>query len=292
MCSFESRIAWPVFDNHGNYADCEPLEQRILIALLTKGRSTVAQLIQNTSLGPRHIRNGLGVLIQQNLVYHGTSPDTRSTNYEANPTACYNIVRYGKILEAVESQYGSAERDLVQTLMLLGHAKVGDLDQAFEARRSHVNGYNNGVREVSSHAINSNGSLRSVLARLIQAEIIETVRPDSLRNPAEILHEMKTEATKAAPGEKMTSKVKAERENQALERFREFKDQSRSLKRQLDQTWGSAKRRKLENGMQRNGHNEDDSPPPLNVRATVMHRDKQGTLSNRRTAKHHCQTKP
>ena len=211
--------------------------------------------------------------MQQNLLYFHTSTDSRVTNYETNYVACYNLIRYGKILEIIDSQYGAAERDLVQTLMLLGHAKIADLNQAFESRTPKVNGHSNGLHAPSLHLIDSEGSLHSVLARLIQAEIIETVRPDSFRNPAEVYHEIKAEVTKVAPGEKPSSKNKVDQQRVITERFRTFKEQSRLLKRQIDQNEGPVtKKRKLGNGVQQNGHHDDYEVSQLNVstRAVIV----------------------
>lgn len=222
--------------------------------------------MHHTSLGPRQLRNGLGVLTQQNLLYHHTDPDTRSTNYEVNSTACYNLVRSGKILETIESQYGVAERDLVQTLMQLGYARVADLTHAFTSRAPKMNGHTNGSHEPSSGLIESKAHLHAALARLVQAEILETVRPESFRNPAEVYREIDADVTKTAPGEK-ASKYRIEQHMQTVQSYKAFRDQSKALKRQLDQTSGyTTKRRKLQNGHHHldNPTNADDLD--LNVR--------------------------
>jgi len=240
------------------------VSQRILAALFTKGRSSIAQLAQHTSLGPRQLRNGLAVLIQHNLLYHYTDPDSRVTNYETNSDACYSLVRSGKILEVIDSQYGTAERDLVQTLMQLGYARVADLTHAFSSRAPKTNGHANGTHESGSGLIESEDHLNAVLTRLIQAEIVETVRPDSFRNPAEVYREIETELTKTGPGEKAT-KSKGEQQTAIIERFRTFRDQGRMLKRQLDQSNGPVtKKRKLQNGA---SHVDDpfDEVAQLNV---------------------------
>lgn len=238
-----------------------------MIALLTKGRSTITQLVQHTALTPRHLRNGLAVLIQQNLLYHNTNSDTDVTSYEANPSASYNLVRSGKILAIIEDQYGVAERELVQTLMLLGHARIADLSQAFGSRAPKSNAHTNGDHESHNGLIESESHLNSVLGRLIRAEIIETVRPESFHNPNDVYQEIEDEATKTRPGEKL-AKNKGEVQRQIIERFRAFRDQPRILKRQLDQTGGFApKRRKLTNGAAQNGHSDDGyDSPRLNVR--------------------------
>ncbi|KAH7155320.1 RNA polymerase III subunit RPC82-domain-containing protein [Dactylonectria estremocensis] len=246
------------------------LPSRILIALLTKGRSTIAQLVQYTSLTPRHLRNGLAVLIQQNLLYHHTNQDTNVISYEANAGACYSLVRSGKILEIVDRQYGTAERELVQTLMLLGHARIADLAQAFGSRAPKTNGHMNGNHDSHSGLIESENHLNSVLGRLLRAEIIETARPDSFRNPTDVRREIEDDVLKTAPGEKAASKNKAESQRQIIDRLRTFRDQGRMLKRQLDATGGFvSKRRKLENGRTQNGHSYEEEAPQINPNVIV-----------------------
>lgn len=243
--------------------------QRILAALFTKGRSTIAQLAQYTSLPPRYLRNGLSVLIQQNLLYHNTDSDSRGTNYEANPDACYSLVRVGKILEAIESQYGTAERDLVQTLLQLGFARIADLTQAFKGRAPKANGHHTNGSSDASGLIDSESHLHAVLGRLIQAEIIETMRADSFRNPREVHREIEQEMTRTAPGEK-TTKITGEQQGQIIAKYRTFKEQGKSLKRQLDITRGSTgKRRKLQNGTGRHLDDDDFDGAPLNPNIVV-----------------------
>ncbi|TQV97989.1 RNA polymerase III subunit Rpc82 [Cordyceps javanica] len=261
------------------------LPSRILVALLTKGRSTIAQLAQYTSLQPRFLRNGLSVLIQQNLLYHHTDSDSKGTNYEANPDACYSLVRSGKILEAIESQYGTAERDLVQTLLQLGFARIADLTQAFKGRAPKSNGHTNGSTDAPSGLIESESHLNAVLGRLIQAEIIETMRADSFRNPRDIYREIEQEMTRTAPGEK-TSKITVEQQGQIMSKYRTFKEQGKSLKRQLDITRGTTgKRRKLHNGRGRQLDDDLDAPPlNPNIVVRINHEKCLVELRNHRMA--------
>lgn len=245
------------------------LPSRILVALFTKGRCTISQLVQQTSLGPRHLRNGLGVLIQQSLLYHYTDPDAGVTSYEANSDACYNLVRSGKILEVIDDRYGTAERDLVQTLMQLGYARIADLTHAFTSRAPKTNGHTSGSHESSSGRIESKDHLNAALARLLQAEILETVRPESFRNPADVYGEIVADVTKIAPGEK-ASKNKIEMHMQIVEKYKTFRDQSRALKRQLDQSFGpNTKRRRLQNGSRRHDDLSFDDAPDLNPNIVV-----------------------
>lgn len=236
--------------------------------MLTKGRSTTTQLGHNTTLNLRQLRNGLAVLFQQNLLYTRIDNESRTTHYEASPDACYNLVRAGKILEFVERQFGTSERDLVQTLLQLGHAKINDLSQAFSARNPFVNGGDHGSNGTTNGLIASEDGLLIGLGRLIQAGIVETVRPDSFRNPVDVFHEIRNEATRSLPGMKNT-KSKTEQQQQILGNWRKYREQTKTVKRQLDQSRGAApKRRRLANGKAANGGLDDDEDdvPNLNVR--------------------------
>lgn len=247
------------------------LPSRILAALFAKGRSNITQLGLYTQLGPRQIRNGLGVLNQQNLLYHHTDTTTKRTTYEANPGACYNLVRSGKILEMIDSQYGTAERDLVQTLLLLGYARIAELTHAYQSRAPTSNGHANGhgANGPSSGLIGSEAELHNVLSHLIRCEIIETVRPQSFRNPNDVYHEIEADVTKTAPGEKAT-KTKIDQQRQIMEQYRSFRDQPTALKRQLDQFGGPVtKRRKLEGGSGEDDRAMDYDIPPLNPNVVV-----------------------
>lgn len=205
----------------------------------------------------------MGILVQQNLIYHHTDTDNGVTYYEANPDACYNLVRSGKVLDVIECNYGSAERELVQTLMLLGHARVADLVQAFSSRLSKTNGHSNGTHSDADEKITSQSQLHQALSRLIQAEIVEPVRPESFRKPTDIFHEIRDDVAKTAPGEKATKK-KDQQTQETADRFRQYRDRSKLLKRQLDQDHGlTFKRRKIGNGV--GDHHEGGRVVEVNV---------------------------
>ncbi|KAF4447950.1 DNA-directed RNA polymerase III subunit RPC3 [Fusarium austroafricanum] len=189
------------------------------------------------------------------------------TSYQANADACYNLVRSGKILNVIENQYGIAERELAQTLMQLGHARIADLSQAFGSRAPKINGHANGDHDSHDGLIESENHLNSVLVRLIRAEIVETVRPESFRNPKDAYREIEDDVTKPRPGEKVT-KGKVEAQREVIERSRNYRDQSKTLKRQLDMSGGpKPKRRRLANGASQNGHGYD--APRLNPNVVV-----------------------
>ncbi|KAF5584665.1 DNA-directed RNA polymerase III subunit RPC3 [Fusarium pseudoanthophilum] len=208
-----------------------------------------------------------GELPSQNLLYHHTDANTDITYYQADADACYNLVRSGKILNVIENQYGIAERELAQTLMQLGHARIADLSQAFGSRAPKLNGHANGEHKTHDGLIESESHLNAVLVRLIRAELVETVRPESFRNPKDVYREIEDEVTKPRPGEKVT-KGKIEAQREVIERSRTYRDQPKTLKRQLDMSGGpKPKRRKLVNGATQNGHAYD--APKLNPNVVI-----------------------
>ncbi|KAK1986006.1 RNA polymerase III subunit RPC82 [Colletotrichum cereale] len=255
---------------------CGELPARILGVLFSKGRSTIAQLVQTTALTPRQLRHGLAVLVQQNLVYHQADSKNTIATYEANPNGCYSLIRAGKIIEMVGIEYGGAEQEVVQTIMQLGHARVSDLLQAFESRdglgingdhasNGHVNGHGSKPRTNGNTLAHSSHELHAILSRLIAAEIVDQVGPKTFRNPEDVYREIEEEVTKTAPGERTTARNKELMQQEVAKRLREARDESKKLKRQVGRGGMlPTKRRKLANGNgQRQYSDWDDDVPEL-----------------------------
>lgn len=72
------------------------------------------------------------VLVQQHLVYWATSAEDNNTLYEANHETSYALVRAGKYVKFTEDRHGDFAGGVLSNLLLLGHARVGDLAQAYE----------------------------------------------------------------------------------------------------------------------------------------------------------------
>lgn len=83
------------------------------------------------------VKHGLSVLIQQHLVLWYTSQNDHLTLYEANTTVAYSLVRSGKYIKFAEAQAGEFAGKVISNLLLLGHARVGDLVQAYRVGQSH-----------------------------------------------------------------------------------------------------------------------------------------------------------
>ncbi|KAF3359455.1 hypothetical protein VDGD_04053 [Verticillium dahliae] len=237
------------------------LPARIIAILLSKGRSTIPQLVRHTSLPPRQMRHGLAVLVQQNLLYHHAIAGSSVASYEANPDACYNLVRSGKIIDMVGTEYGLAEQEVFQTIMQLGHARVSDLVQAFGFHPDQ-NGANGGHSSDGRRRAGATGSahvqtlqdLHTTLGRLIIAELIDQVGPKTFRNIEDVYREIEEDALRGEPGEKLTAKHKEAQQETIISRCVAAREESKKLKRQLMQTMPFiAKRRKLTNGVHSNG---------------------------------------
>ena len=95
------------------------------------GRLSLRSLAQRLRLTDNQLKRGLAVLVQQHLVFHHTSSREDITYYEANWLAAYFLIRSGKIITLVESEFGAAAGEIVNNLLLQGHATVGDLLHAY-----------------------------------------------------------------------------------------------------------------------------------------------------------------
>lgn len=248
--------------------------QRIIALLFSKGKSTISQLVQHTSLSPRTIRHGLAVLVQQNLLYVYSASESRFASYEANADACYNLSRFGKIVEMVGAEFGPAEEEVLRTLMQLGHARVSDLVQAFGFHTANGTSASNGHAangESNTHArgagnVHSLPELYAVLGRLVIAEIIDQVGPKTFRNPNDVLREIEDDVMKSLPGEKPTAKQKEKLKESVIAKYQVAQDESKKLKRQLVQTMPmTVKRRRLANGAHSNGSAALGDVAPIDV---------------------------
>lgn len=164
-------------------------------------------LYKHTHLSPRQLRHGLVVLVQQNLVFHDIDEDSGLTYYEANLFAAYSLIRSGKILQAVESRYGTVAKDIVQNLLLLGHTRISHLESAYEAK---INQQTNKTLDETSSAkknetnipsegepagIHTLGQLHAVLLRLLQVGVVEEVLAHMFSSPSDTYSRIEKETT-------------------------------------------------------------------------------------------------
>ena len=266
------------------------LPSRIFSVLLSRGRSSVGQLGQYTSMTQKQLRHGLAVLIQQNLLYYYVDHDTKTATYEANPDPAYNLIRIGKILEMVESAYGPAVKDVMQSLLLLGQTRVSDLKAAYEGkiRRSTeaaqhasldadmVDGEAPPVAKKPTLPVKSVAQLNSIICRLAEAELVDVVHGLTLVSPEDVYKDVEERVTRVKfPGGVKGGKGKAEFEEAVAMELCKVRRESKSLKRKLEDSGPAAKRRKLLNGAGANGVNgvngdhEPEGDPVLDPRLVI-----------------------
>ena len=172
-------------------------------------------------------KHGLSVLVQQHLVLWYTSPEDHLTSYEANTAVAYSLVRSGKYIKIAEARAGEYAGKVISNLLLLGHARVSDLMQAYQEGQSKsthdrllaVN-YESSSRPKSSsygHADRrneeQNAILRSIygtLCDLLRTELISRVHISHFRSDAD----NRSEAEKVVP-HPAEYKAKSKRERDA-----------------------------------------------------------------------------
>ncbi|KAI0182137.1 RNA polymerase III subunit RPC82-domain-containing protein [Hypoxylon sp. FL1284] len=250
------------------------LPSRIFDDLLARGRSTIVQITQHTSLNFRQVRHGIAVLIQMNLVFHDTDPDSGVVCYEANSYAAYNLVRIGKILDMVHTKYGRSAETLVHEVLVRGHARISDLSQAFQDRHDERRNGTNGVSQNGYSHVNGNGMTNGVgdsemedhgkdgytdleaqaydsLAQLMVAGILEPVTSTSFQSPQDLRNMVEQEYLADYPTGVRGAKQTSEFEKHVRDKLRGIQSESTRLKKKLGAEFmpeHSSKRTKLTNG--------------------------------------------
>jgi len=231
--------------------------------LLRRGRLTIHQLRQRTRLSIKQLEHGLAILVQQNLIYYQEHQDLKSfettTHYEANQDAAYDLVRFGKTMEIVESRYGIIARDMVESLLLLGHAKVSDLLDAWQ-ERSQVKGKTNGHRGLNGtngthgEACDPIREASSVLMKLLEAGLIQPIFPRMFNSPTDTQNRIEHAIEQTFEGGPKGVKQKAELKNRIRDKLNcmrsevedwKPKGKKRLLNGEVNGTNGNGKRRRL-----------------------------------------------
>ncbi|KAI9815698.1 MAG: RNA polymerase III subunit C82 [Pycnora praestabilis] len=198
------------------------LSSRVFSTLLRYGRLPLPALIHHAHLPPRQLKHGLAVLIQQHLVLHYTSPEDETTQYEADWKNAYALVRSGKVIKLAEGRFGESAGGIISNLLLLGHAKVGDLVDAYGLGSSktkssvtagvlQVNGKGlpNGMGNPHENSKSQDhftclGDLHTTLHTLFHAGFVAQVREGHFRSPVD----SQNEAERAVMREKFPTGVK------------------------------------------------------------------------------------
>ncbi|KAL2135797.1 hypothetical protein VTI74DRAFT_6863 [Chaetomium olivicolor] len=266
------------------------LPSRIFATLLSKGRSTLPQLAQYTAMTARQLRHGLAVLQQHNLLFYHVDPGAEFAFYEANAEHAYNLVRAGKILEMIDTSFGPAAKDVMQSLLLSGQTRISDLVAAYQEKieqadkvvaahgdddgfGADVNGVNGDPQsEEKNGLIKSTAHLDSIICRLVEAELIDVVHTKTFESPQDVLKTVEKEVMdKYFPTGVKGNKAKAELQERIAEGLRRVRGESKSLKRKLEQNGSAAKRRKLFAGLggAANGVQDEDMDPALDPKQVI-----------------------
>ncbi|KAK4156383.1 RNA polymerase III subunit RPC82-domain-containing protein [Chaetomidium leptoderma] len=266
------------------------LPSRIFAILLSKGRSTLPQLAQYTSMTPRQLRHGLAVLQQHNLLFYHVDSGAEFAAYEANADHAYNLARTGKILEMIDSSFGAPAKDVMQSLLLSGQTRISDLVAAYQVKIEHANkaaaaigddhdfgAETNGVNgdlhpaKKAGALVKSTAHLNSIICRLVEAELIDVVHTKTFESHQDVLKTVEKEVMdKHFPAGIKGNKAKIELQERIAEGLRKVRGESKSLKRKLEQNGTAAKRRKLFAGIgMANGVHEEDMDPALDPRQVI-----------------------
>lgn len=263
------------------------LSSRIFTVLVRRGRLTLQQLSQHSGIRPVLLKQGLVILIQQNLLYYNHDSLLDITFYEANWDAAFALARTGRILDVVEGRLGEDAKDVVQNLLLLGNTRIGDLVDAYAQKKAqaekatavvngtvngkteeHVNGtgeveLTNGDNQATRKAGLAHVQLDSILYLLLQCGYIQPVSAGLFKSPADAYADLEREVMKEHfEGGIKGPKKQIEFQTLVRTRLTDMRHKARDWqplvtgnKRLRDEIGpaGPDKRRKLSNGAALNG---------------------------------------
>ena len=149
------------------------------------------------------------------------------TLYEANTAVAYSLVRSGKYVKIAEAEAGHFAGKVISNLLLLGHARVGDLARAYRVVpykttndgsaatqgqsgkvKSRTSNYAEGVVEEPN---DTPGSIHGTLCNLLRSGLVSQVHISHFRSDAD----NRSEAGNAVPkAEEYKAKNKKEQEAQ------------------------------------------------------------------------------
>ena len=258
--------------------------QQIFRTLARWGRITLPTLLQHSELPPRYIRHGLTVLVQQHLILHITPDTDSSTFYEVDPEGAYNLVRAGKAIALVQDRHGSGAGQVISNLLQLGHARVGDLEDAYkftvkddstiDSAAEHINGEGlpNGIErghmvtKAQDKKITSRADLHRTLHQLLEAGFITRVHKRTFYTYADREAEAEAEVILAEFPDGKTSgpKAKLRFDTSVSSKKRKWREEEDELSNDVYANKQAPKRPRT-NGAMTNGHSHAEDGPTLQV---------------------------
>ena len=228
------------------------------------------------------------MLVQQHLICHITPDADSSTFYEVDPQGAYNLMRAGKAVALVEERFGTGAGQIVSNLLQLGHARVGDLEDAYkftskdhpavDTAAEHINGEGlpNGIErgrmttKPQDKKITSKADLHQTLHRLLENGFITRVHKRTFYTPADKEAEAESEVMMAEfPDGKTTGPKAKERFDRSVnDRKRKWREEEDELSNDVYVNKGGsqAQKRMRMNGTS-NGRTLGEDGPTLQVSA-------------------------
>ncbi|KAL0260408.1 RNA polymerase III subunit C82 [Diplodia seriata] len=240
------------------------MAERVFSILAKFGRLTIRGVLKYSDLTTRDIKHGLAVLIQQNLVLHYTTEG--EVFYEPHWGEAYALVRAGKIVKMVEDRFGESAGGLVSNLLLLGHAGISDLADAYgvssktggvDSESLHVNG--NGIvngDDASAGAdrtqvhIKTLDDLHRILRQLLDAGFIIPARRRHFYPTSDLRNEAERIVKANVFGGQVKGKQVAEMEVEVNKLLKKWRDEEEDEEVQAGGVSAGMKRGREDNNLQ------------------------------------------
>ncbi|KAK5136441.1 hypothetical protein LTR08_003086 [Meristemomyces frigidus] len=172
------------------------LSAQIFATLTEHGRQTIHALAEHAGLPMRRVRAAVGSLMEEQLI-HQYAEEGAPSYYSNNWRNAYNLVRHTNIVDLVNDRHGERAGHIVGNILQLGHARVGDLADAYELlpvskRDGGVdtdNGMSNGGAKTNGAAASHVGSAsecHSSLRALLRAGILVKVGMRAYMPPSDL----------------------------------------------------------------------------------------------------------
>ncbi|KAL8700155.1 MAG: hypothetical protein Q9201_005599 [Fulgogasparrea decipioides] len=199
------------------------LPSRVFLVLAFHGRLPFVGLVHHAQLSTTQVKHSLSILIQQHLVLWYDPDNTGRAFYEADLPNAYALARSGKYIQIINDRLGDFSSDVVSSVILLGHVRVGDLtqtyfhpggegplhellapDQRLASGGNHSNKPNNG----SDEAIHTVDGLHTTISNLLVAGLLRPLHESYLRpaadNVAEAEHTVPRDSSIKSKEEQVT----------------------------------------------------------------------------------------
>lgn len=199
--------------------------EQIFATLAEHGRLTIQTLVARSRIPSRRVRAGLANLLEGQLLLHFAADDGAPTYYSVNWRNAYNLARHANIVELVDDRYDERAGHMVGNILQLGHARIGDLADAYELapgskRDSGIDTTANGVTKpgmangeagigAPSHAqAPSANEFHATLRALLRSGILVKVAPRSYMPSSDLQEQLEETVVLQFPDRKVSGTKK------------------------------------------------------------------------------------